>query len=348
MVLLMIPVLFFVCVILGVFGHLQTQSELQNYKNANATLVFSQDGKLIGNIFSENRTNVTYDQIPQNLIDALIATEDYRFYEHKGIDARSIFRVIFKSVLFNNPRSGGGSTISQQLAKNMFGRKYNGRFSLLLIKTKEAILASRLEKAFSKQEILALYLNTVSFGVNIFGIETAARRYFNKKTTDLNYQESAVLVGMLKANTWYNPRLHPENALSRRNVVFRQMQKYKYLSQEQTDSLCKLPLLQNFDDIESQGPADYFLVRVRNEAESILKEIELTTGKKWNIEEDGLVITTTLNLTLQKFALEAFREHLSVMQKRLLDQYKSPYGKKIVKQIADQELKSHESRRKSQ
>lgn len=339
-VLAALPVIFVICVLSGVFGHLQTRNELLNYKNATATLVLSSEGKLIGNIFSENRTNISYEQIPQNLIDALIATEDYRFYEHKGIDARSLFRVIFKSVLLNNPRSGGGSTISQQLAKNMFGRRYHGRFSLLVIKIKEAILASRLEKTFSKQEILTLYLNTVSFGENIFGIETAARRYFNKRTEDLNYQESAVLVGMLKANTSYNPRLHPANSLARRNVVFRQMQKYDYIKPEQADSLCNLPLLQSFEDIESQGPADYFLVRIRNEAGQILQQIETDTGKKWNIEEDGLVITTTLNLTLQKYALESFREHLSVMQKKLSDQYHTAYGKKIVKQIADQTIKS--------
>jgi penicillin-binding protein 1A len=340
LVFISLPVLFFICVFTGVFGHLQTKSELQNYKNATATQVLSAEGKLVGNIFSQNRTNISFEQIPKNLTDALIATEDYRFYAHKGIDARSLFRVVFKSVLFNNSHSGGGSTISQQLAKNMFGRNYHGRFSLLIIKIKEAILASRLEKTFSKQEILTLYLNTVSFGENIYGIETAARRYFNKRTQDLNYQESAVLVGMLKANTWYNPRLHPANALSRRNVVFRQMQKYKYLSQKSADSLSTLPLIQNFEDIESEGPADYFLVRVRNEASRILQEVETKTGKKWNIEEDGLVITTTLNLTLQRYAQESFREHLSVMQKRLIEQYQTAYGKKLVKQIADQTIKS--------
>lgn len=339
-VLFTLPLIFVICTFLGVFGHIQTKDELLNYKNATATLVLSAEGKLIGNIFSENRTNISYEQVPQYLIDALIATEDYRFYDHNGIDAKSLLRVLFKSVLFNNPRSGGGSTISQQLAKNMFGRKYNGRFSLLIIKIKEAILASRLEKTFSKQEILELYLNTVSFGENVYGIETAARRYFNKNTEDLNYQESAVLIGMLKANTWYNPRLHPENALSRRNVVFRQMQKYKYLSQEVADSLCNLPLVQNYTDIESDGPADYFLVRIKNEAARILLEEESRTGIKRSLEEDGLIITSTLNLSLQKYALESFREHLSLMQKRLLDQYKTAYGKKLVNQIADQTIKS--------
>jgi len=340
LVMFSLPVIYVVSVYSGAFGHLQSKEELQNFKNATATVVLSSEGELIGNIFSENRTNISYGQIPSNLINALIATEDYRFYEHKGIDSRSLFRVLFKSILLNNDRSGGGSTISQQLAKNMFGRKNSGPLSILISKTKEAILAHRLEKTFSKEEILTLYLNTVSFGENIFGIETAARRYFNKKVELLNSEESAVLVGMLKANTWYNPRLHPQNAITRRNVVLKQMEKYKYLKASQTDSLCKLPLIQNYADIESEGPADYFLVRVKNEAEQILQNVQSNTGKKWNIEEDGLTITTTLNLTLQNYALESFREHLSVMQKRLWEQYQTPSGKKAIRQIAEQELKN--------
>ncbi len=337
---LLLPVLFVFSVYIGAFGHLQTKEELLNYKNATATTVLSSGGELIGNIFSQNRTNIAYNQIPENLKNALVATEDSRFFEHRGIDSRSLFRVLIKSLLLNDRRSGGGSTITQQLAKNMFGRKRSGRFSMLLIKTKEAILAHRLEYTFTKEEILTLYLNTVSFGENIYGIGTASRRYFNKKSENLLTQESAVLIGMLKANTFYNPRLHPENALARRNVVLKQMEKHNYLSASQTDSICKLPLIQNFSDVESDGPADYFLVRVKDEAEKILQDLNDQTGKKWNIEEDGLVITTTLNLTLQKYALESFREHLSVMQKRLRDQYKTVAGKKAVKQIADQELRS--------
>jgi penicillin-binding protein 1A len=177
----------------------------------------------------------------------------------------------------------------------MFGRKKTGRLALLIIKTKEAILAHRLEKSFSKEEILTLYLNTVSFGENIFGIETASRRYFNRKVELLKLEESAVLIGMLKANTFYNPRLHPGNAVARRNVVFKQMAKYNYLKATQADSLCKLPLIQNFKDIESDGPADYFLIQVKNEAEQILQNVRSVSGKKWSLEEDGLTITTTLN-----------------------------------------------------
>src|SRR5664279_1932730 len=340
LVMLLLPLLLVFSVYLGIFGHLQTTKELLNYKNANETTVLSSEGVLIGNIFSQNRTNISFSQIPLNLINALVATEDSRFFEHKGIDSRSILRVLFKSILLNDRRSGGGSTLTQQLAKNMFGRKRAGHLYMLIIKTKEAIIAHRLEKTFTKEEILTLYLNTVSFGENNYGIGTASRRYFNKKTDNLTTEESAVLVGMLKANTFYNPRLNPENALARRNVVLRQMEKENYLNTPEADSLCNLPLIQNYSDVESDGPADYFLVRVKDEAEKILQNVETGTRKKWNLEEDGLIITTTLNLTLQKYALESFREHLSVMQKRLSEQYQSASGKRTIKQIADQEIKN--------
>jgi penicillin-binding protein 1A len=264
LVMLLLPVLLVFSVYLGIFGHLQTTKELLNYKNANETTVLSSEGVLIGNIFSQNRTNISFSQIPLNLINALVATEDSRFFEHKGIDSRSLFRVLFKSILLNDRRSGGGSTLTQQLAKNMFGRKRAGHLYMLIIKTKEAIIAHRLEKTFTKEEILTLYLNTVSFGENNYGIGTASRRYFNKKTDNLTTEESAVLVGMLKANTFYNPRLHPENALERRNVVLRQMEKQNYLNTPEADSLCHLPLIQNYSDVESDGPADYFIVRVKD------------------------------------------------------------------------------------
>ena len=315
-------VIYIFSIALGAFGQLQTKQELLSFKNATASLVLSDEGELIGKIFSENRTNVTYGQIPSTLINALIATEDVRFFQHGGIDSRSLFRVMVKSVLLKDRRSGGGSTITQQLAKNMFGRKSSGPLSILIIKTKEAILAHRLEKVLTKEEILTLYLNTVSFGENIFGIEAAAGRYFNKKVESLNIEESAVLIGILRANDFYNPRLHPENAKIRRNVVLKQMEKYKYLDKAETDSLCKLPLIQNYTNLEIEGPADYFLFQVKNETEQILQYIQSETGEKWNIEEDGLLITTTLNLTLQNYATRSFRDHMPEMQKRLSKQYR--------------------------
>jgi penicillin-binding protein 1A len=317
------PAIFIAAVYSGVFGHIQGKKELLNFKNANASVVLSQEGELLGKIFSENRTNVTYDQIPVHLVNALISTEDTRFFEHKGIDSRSLFRVIFKTILFGKHSSGGGSTITQQLAKNMFGRKNSGPGAIFFYKTKEAILAHRLEKIFTKEEILILYLNTVSFGENVFGIDAAASRYFNKRVELLSIEESAVLVGILKANNLYNPRLHPENALSRRNVVLNQMKKYNYLSASETDSLCKLPLKQDYSNIESNGPADYFLYQVKNDANQILQDIATETGEEWNVEEDGLVIETTLNLSLQNYAGKSFHDHLSVMQKKLNEQYGS-------------------------
>lgn len=335
----LLPAIFIVLLLTGACGKIQDKTDLLNFKNATASVVLSDNGDLIGKFFSENRTNISYEQIPPHLINALIATEDARFYKHKGVDSRSLFRVLFKTILSNNRRSGGGSTITQQLAKNMYGRKYSGPLTVLVTKTKEAVLAHRIEKTFSKEEILTLYLNTVSFGENIYGIETAAERYFTKKTELLNIEESAVLIGILKANTYYNPRLHPENALSRRNVVLKQMEKYKYLKPSETDSLCRLPLALNLSDTEDKSPADYFLVQVKNEAGQILQNINTSTGTKWNIEKDGLIITTTLNLSLQKYAKESFHDHLTVMQKRLIEQYQGLSERNLVRQLAEGELK---------
>jgi len=335
----LIPVVFILAVYLGALRNLQSKKELQNFKNATASVVLSQDGELIGKIYTENRTNISYDQIPSYLVNALIATEDARFYEHKGVDSRSLFRVLFKTVLFNRQSSGGGSTITQQLAKNMFGRKNTGPFAIFINKAKEALLAHRLEKVLTKNEILTLYLNTVPFGENVFGIEAASRRFFNKKVEVLSIEESAVLVGMLKANNLFNPRLNPQNAKNRRNVVLSQMNKYKYLEKPEADSLSKLPLILNYANLESGGPADYFLYQVKNDSRQILQNIFSETGKKWNIEEDGLIITTTLNLTLQEIANKSFHDHLSLMQKKLNQQYESSSGKKIIGVLAGNELK---------
>jgi len=314
-------VIFLASVFSAALRHLQNKDELQSYKNATATVVLSEEGEIIGKIFSENRTDVSYTLIPTHLINALIATEDARFFEHKGIDSRSLLRVLFKTVILGKQSSGGGSTISQQLAKNMYGRTKSGHFATLKNKARETILAHRLEKVFTKEEILTLYLNTVPFGENVYGIEAAAARFFNKNTELLKIEESAVLVGMLKANDYFNPRLNPENAKNRRNVVMNQMKKYNFLEPLKCDSLCRLPMVPDYTNIEYSGPADYFLFQVKKEAIKILQSTESETGKKWNIEEDGLIINTTLNLTLQNYAEAAFHEHLTVMQKKLDKQY---------------------------
>jgi penicillin-binding protein 1A len=333
----LIPVVFILTVIIITIVSLQRKKELMGYKNANASVVLSMEGELIGKIFTENRTNVTFDRLPDHLIKALIATEDIRFYEHRGTDSRSLLRVFFKTILFNR-QTGGGSTITQQLAKNMFGRKRKGAFSILFAKTRESFLAHRLEKIFTKDEILTMYLNTVPFGENVYGIEAASLRYFNKNVENLRTEESAVLVGMLKANNLYNPRLNPGNSLLRRNVVLSQMQKYKFLSRHEADSLRKMKLVLNYSNLETEGPADYFLYQVRKEAEAILEALDSTSGQKYNIEQDGLIINTTLSLKIQTAANKAFRKHLSVMQKRLKRQYSQGSYRKSVNLLVINEL----------
>jgi penicillin-binding protein 1A len=334
-VVVFLPVFFLTSVYGGVFGRLPGKKALLDFKNSRASVVLSAEGDLIGKFYSENRTEIAFDQIPRHLTEALVATEDARFYEHSGIDSRSLLRVIFKTIISNDPGSGGGSTITQQLAKNMYGRRDYLILSIFLNKSKEALLARRIEKVYSKEEILTLYLNTVSFGENIFGIEAASRRYFSKKTVELSVEEGAVLIGMLKANTLLNPRLYPDKALKRRNVVLNQMEKYSYLDGETIDSLCALPLQLKYNKADIAGPADYFMVRVRGEADRIIREISSYRGTDWDIERDGLIISTTLRLPLQHAAGEAFETHLTKMQKRLDEQYSTSSGKRALKDIPD-------------
>lgn len=334
-VVIFIPVFFISSVQAGIFGRLPGKKELSSFRNATASVVLSHEGETIGRFFSENRITIPFDQMPPHLINALVATEDARFYEHSGVDSRSLIRVVFKTILFSDRSAGGGSTITQQLAKNMYGRKDYRVFSVILNKTREVILAKRIEKVFTKDEILNLYLNTVSFGENIYGIEAASQRYFSKKAADLKVEEAALLTGMLKANTMFNPRLYPQNAVRRRNVVLGQMEKYGYLAGRAADSLSALPIKLNYSKTDLSGPADYFMVRVRMEADRILKDISAYRGKEWDLERDGLVITTTLRLPLQQAAGEAFAAHMPRMQKRLDDQYSTSSGRRALKEIPD-------------
>jgi len=330
--------IFIATVFYGGFGHLHTSEELQEFQNQTATLVLSEEGQLIGKFYAENRTNIKFEQLPEHLVNALVATEDARYFEHEGVDSRSLMRVFFKTILSNKKSSGGGSTINQQLAKNMYGRKNYGLLTMPVNKTKEAFLAYRLESIYSKEEILTLYLNTIPFGENVLGIEAASRRFFNKPISEIKIEEAAVLVGMLKANTYYNPRLYPQNALQRRNVVLSQMEKYNYLNPKRTDSLQKLPLKLDYANLESEGPANYFLVQVKDEVDQILKAFNSANETDYDITKDGLTINTTLNLTLQKNALNAYQSHLNVMQKRLRSQYQSGDQRKNLNNLVTKEL----------
>lgn len=330
--------LFIGMVYLGVFGHVFTEKELKEFKNETASLVLSDNGKLIGKYFADNRTNVNFDQLPKSLIHALVATEDVRYFEHEGVDSRSLMRVLIKSIVLQQKSAGGGSTITQQLAKNMFGRKNYGFLSMPVNKSKEIILARRLENIYSKEDIITLYLNTVPFGENVLGIEAASHRYFNKSVEKINTQEAAVLVGMLKANTYYNPRLYPDHALDRRNVVLEQMQKYDYLDQIQADSLQKLPLVLDYANLKSEGPANYFLVEIKKEANRILSRLNQTSDTIYELQKSGLVIETTLDYDLQMYALSAFKSHLGKMQPLLNKEYASGKGKAVLDKLVDKEL----------
>ena len=324
---------------LNLFGYLYTKEELKGFKNENASLILSEEGRTLGKIFDENRTNITYEDLPEHLIYALIATEDARYFEHEGVDSKGLLRVLVKSIILQKKSAGGGSTISQQLVKNMYGRKSFGFLTMPVNKTKEAILATRIEEVYNKQEILAMYFNTVPFGENVYGIEAAAKRYYNKKTSQLTLDESAVLVGLLKANTFYNPRLYPEHALQRRNVVLAQMAKYNYLSEEEKEEAQALPIKLDYANLASEGIANYFLEYVKSESRVLVEKYNKANGTAWNLKTDGLIIQTTLNYTLQKYALQAFEKHLKNMQRFLRKQYESGFSKVELSQMVENELK---------
>lgn len=331
----------FLFVQIGLFGRMPSVEKLKKIQNYLASEVFTNDNVLLGTYYIQNRTNVSYDNIPKYFIEALVATEDVRFYNHNGIDRRSIFRVIFKSILLQKESSGGGSTISQQLAKNLFPRKDYFILTMPINKMREMIIARRLEKAYSKRDILELYLNTVSFGENTYGIETASRRFFKKRPAELKIEEAALLVGLLKATNFYNPQTQPKKAIQRRNVVLSQMVKYNYLEEEKADSLKKIPLKLNYLRItHNEGPAPYFREHLRLDMLEWCKKNKKEDGTEYNIYTDGLKIYTTINSDLQNYAEEAMRTHMKYLQK-LFDQHwskKNPWDSN--KEILTEKIKS--------
>ena len=315
--------LLFFSVWIGLFGKVPGKTSLQNIKNYTASRVFSSDGEVIGKYFLENRTNVAYDEISPDIINALIATEDARFYNHDGLDGRSYARVFFKTIIGGNESSGGGSTITQQLAKNLFKRRNYSFLTIPVNKFREAIIAQRLEKVYTKEEILTLYLNTVPFGGNIYGIETATINFFNKGPKKVKIEEAAVIIGMLKANTAYNPVNNPEAALRRRNTVLNQMVKYEYLEASKADSLKQLPIkLQYRKDSHNEGLATYFREQLRVELDKMLENYKKADGTSYNLYTDGLRIYTTIDSRMQKYAEEAVNEHMATLQKSFNNQVK--------------------------
>jgi penicillin-binding protein 1A len=303
--------IFFSCISLGIFGKMPSFEELENPKSNLATEIYSSDHKVLGKYYIENRSNVHFRDLSPNVINALIATEDSRFEKHSGIDVKAIFRVVFGVITGSN--KGGGSTITQQLAKNLFPRKKDRNFfETILIKFKEWVTAIKLERNYSKEEILAMYLNTVDFGSQAFGIQSAAMTYFNKEPKDLRAEEAALLVGILKAPTWFSPVRNVQRSLERRNTVLAQMEKYDYLTRSQYDSLKALPINMGEYRIQDHtaGLATYFREYLRGVLNDWCSNHMKEDGTPYNLYKDGLKIYTTINSRMQKYAEEAVRDYL--------------------------------------
>ena len=319
-----LALVFFVSIYFGAFGKLPNTAELTNLKQAEATQVLDKDSKLIGKYYIYDRQPLTYNQFPKHLLNALIATEDVRFYEHDGVDNVSLLRVLFKTILFQDQSSGGGSTITLQLAKNLYGRDKHFAFSTVINKVKESIVAKRIEKIYSKKEILTLYLNTVPFPDNTYGIESASRKFFNTSTSKLTVSQAATLVGTLKANTYYNPRRNLKNSTKRRDVVLQQMLKYNYLNADELSKAKQDSLVLDYQSFNHDlGLAPYFRAQLKKELAIVLEDYKKPNGEVYNLYKDGLVVHTTLDYQMQKYAEEAMQLHLSKLQ----DAYEASYGK---------------------
>ena len=319
-----LALVFFVSIYFGAFGKLPNTADLTNLKQAEATQVLDKDSKLIGKYYIYDRQPLTYNQFPKHLLNALIATEDVRFYEHDGVDNVSLLRVLFKTILFQDQSSGGGSTITLQLAKNLYGRDKHFAFSTVINKVKESIVAKRIEKIYSKKEILTLYLNTVPFPDNTYGIESASRKFFNTSTSKLTVSQAATLVGTLKANTYYNPRRNLKNSTQRRDVVLQQMLKYNYLNAEELSRAKQDSLVLDYQSFNHDlGLAPYFRAQLKKELAIVLEDYKKPNGEAYNLYKDGLVVHTTLDYQMQKYAEEAMQLHLSKLQ----DAYEASYGK---------------------
>jgi penicillin-binding protein 1A len=300
----------------GSFGKIPTAQELKTIETHTASEIYSSDSLLIGKYYVENRTNANFNEISPAVINALVATEDVRFFQHNGIDVKSWMRVFFRSILLSDEHGGGGSTLSQQLAKNLYPRKKHFLLSTPINKIREMFVARRLESIYSKEDLLKLYLNTVSFSENIFGIEVAAQRFFQKKPNKLRIQEAATLIGTLKGTSLYNPVRHPDRALTRRNTVLSQMVKYGYIKKRTCDSLQKTPLALKYQrENSNEGTATYFRENLRRAVEEKLVDFQKEDGTPYNLYTDGLKITTTINAKMQQLAEEAMKEQMARLQK---------------------------------
>ena len=363
--------------IVWLFARIPSFEELENPDSKLATQVIAEDGETLTTFHIENRTFVTYEELSEHLVHAAVSTEDARFYKHSGIDLKGLARVFFKTLLMHNSSQGGGSTITQQLAKTLYPRKeLNSKIpgwntlSMVWIKLKEWITAVKLEREYTKEEIMYMYLNSVFFGSNAYGIKAASETFFDKQPADLNIQESATLIGMVNKPTRYNPVINPDKSLNRRNFVISQMTKAGYLSKSQRDSIQALPIELSYQvQDHNSGYAPYFrdmLRRVMNakkpkrsdyqyredfSADSLLwatddlygwlSKNKKADGKEYNLDKDGLKIYTTINYKMQRYAEEAVAEHLGTDLQKVFNselRYKNnrPFSNDVDKETCDQ------------
>ena len=302
----------------GYLGEMPDFRQLENPKTNLATQIISSDNKVLGKFhFGENRIPIQFEDLPKNLVDALISTEDERFYSHSGID----FKATLRAIVFLGKR-GGASTISQQLARQLFvGVRSKNIFEALSQKFKEYVIAVRLERQYTKHEIISMYLNIYDFGYNGDGIKSASNIYFDKELDSLNLEESAMLVGMLKNSSYYNPLRRPELVKSRRNVVFNQMQKNGHLDQKTVDSLKQIPLSIDYTpQSHREGLATYFRAYLQSFMKDWTAENLKKDGSKYNIYLDGLKIYTTINYEMQQYAEEAVKLHMANLQEEFFKQ----------------------------
>lgn len=372
---------FFWLISAGKLGFMPTFEELENPNNRFASEVYFADGPIMNRYFEkENRKYIEYREIPQSVIDALIATEDVRFYDHSGVDVRGLFRVA-KGLLTANTSAGGGSTISQQLAKMLFPRESDlNVFELAIRKFREWVIAVRLEKSYTKEEILTMYLNKYDFLNLAVGISSAADIYFQVPLDSLKVEQAAMLIGMAKNSSYYNPVRRPELTLNRRNVVLSQMYKYDKITREECDSLKKLPLGLNFKRVDhKEGLATYFREylrlfmtankpdrkRYRDLSQFRLDSIAWETnplygwckknvkvdGSHYDLYSDGLKIYTTLDSRMQKYAEEAVREHLSqdlqpLFDKEKVKKHRPPFSNDMtpteIEEVLDRSIRQSE------
>lgn len=334
-------VLMILLVMTGLFGQLPSFKDLENPQRKLATSIISADGVTLGTFHIENRSPVNYEDLSPNLVNALISTEDIRFYSHSGIDFNSLARVFIKTIIGGNRAGGGGgSTITQQLALNLFSERSTNKLKRIIQKLQEWVTAVKIERSYTKEEIIAMYFNTVPFGSNAFGIRAASQTFFKKEPADLNIQEAAVLVGLVNGPTMYSPVRNPERALKRRNHVISQMCKYGFISQSESDSIKNIPVdMSKYSQQDhTSGLAPYFremLKRIMNakkpERSNYAGDADYqydlyqwennplygwcgknikSNGENYNLDRDGLKIYTTIDSRMQRYAEQAVEEHL--------------------------------------